>query len=81
VVLGGQRMMKAAANTTGEVLSKGDRGDVGKRHLSQPERAKANGVHRATQIRLDRLARKAPEMHKLVAHGELSVAAAERANV
>ena len=75
-----QRMAKAAGNTTGEVLPEGrpkklpDSGS-----LTQRERAKENGVSRDTQQRLDRLAREKPEIHQLVAHGELSVAAAERA--
>jgi hypothetical protein len=75
------RMAKAAANTTGQNLGHGgDRKSRCTLHLETiDERAEGNDISRRTQIKLDRLAREAPEIHQLVARGELSVAAAERA--
>lgn len=64
---------EAAANTTGEVLPRGDTRYQPERIKSQTERATANGVSIRTQAKLDYLARQAPELLELVKCGQLSV--------
>lgn len=69
-------IQQAAANTTGEVLP---RGDV--RHhatQSQAERAAVNGISTRTQGKLDHLARQRPDLLQQVARGDLSVDRAYR---
>jgi hypothetical protein len=81
-----RRISAAAAKTDGKTLGRGgDRKSHGYKSMlvtsndSQVERAKRNGISRDTQQRLDRLARKAPEICQLVASGQIGLVEAERA--
>jgi hypothetical protein len=79
-----QSRTAAAGQTTGEVLQKGnpigsnqykrneEMPQLGISSQSQKSRAKANGVGRDTQQRLDWLARHAPEQLERVKRGEVS---------
>jgi hypothetical protein len=84
-----QRVQGAAENTTGEVLPRGN--PTGANQHKQPEenrklrnssratqaeRAKANGVSKRTQEKLDALARQRPDLLKKVQAGEMSTHAA-----
>ncbi|MCG3211821.1 MAG: hypothetical protein FOGNACKC_05467 [Anaerolineae bacterium] len=66
-------IQEAAANTTGEVLPRGDTRYQPERIRSQTERATANGVSIRTQAKLDYLAGHAPELLEKVKCGQVSV--------
>lgn len=73
-----QRVEQAAQQTTGETLPMGgDRKSEGYRSMypgyidPQFDRAAKVGISRATQARLDYLARNAPELHEAVGRGEI----------
>jgi hypothetical protein len=76
--------MRAAANTTGEVLPRGgDQKSVASESIrnlrndkTQAERAKENGVSKRTQEKLDALARKRPDLLEKVRAGAMSTHAA-----
>jgi hypothetical protein len=70
------RVEQAAQMTTGETLPNGTNRymlAVSRIQLTSNERAEGAGISRATQTRLDYLARNAPELHEAVKHGEMGV--------
>jgi hypothetical protein len=79
VALEATRMALAAKNTTSKVLTAD--GYVASRQegaplahpLSQPARAKASGISRRQQQRLDKLARQRPDLHEEVKADRLTV--------
>lgn len=71
------KVQAAAAKTTGDVLPEGRPKKTSQiATLSQAAKAKANGVSKRTQEKLDRLAREFPKLHAQVKSGELSCHAA-----
>jgi hypothetical protein len=67
-----QRVEQAAQMTDGDVRGRGERDEMHPGCISsQSGRADSNGVSRATQQRLDYLARHAPELHEAVKRGEM----------
>lgn len=78
------RMMRAAGQTKtdaddGKMLPIGNSPNRQNADLRQSQRAKNNGVGIRTQRKLDHLAKHFPDICRLVAEGQLTVAAATRA--
>jgi hypothetical protein len=73
------RIQQAAQATTGETLpaKRPDKSAICTLN-SLNHRANQNGVSRRTQIKLDRLSRDFPDLHRAVCSGELSVHAAAK---
>jgi hypothetical protein len=75
-ICAGERVVEAAAATTGEVLPKHSHADVQIAHQGAKSRARDAGTSLRTQRKLDALARRAPELLEAVRAGRMSATAA-----